>query len=69
MGKGLVRAFCVAFSAMLVFSAAFSAQAKSSAELNKEKDKIEAEIEEQEKSFPRLNHRPPISRIMLIPLW
>lgn len=54
MGKGLVRAFCVAFSAMLVFSAAFSAQAKSSAELNKEKDKIEAEIEEQEKKLSSL---------------
>lgn len=53
-GKGIVRIVCLVFSVMLVFSAAFSAQAKSSSELNKEKDKIEAEIADSKKEIQAL---------------
>lgn len=53
-GKAILRLLCLVFSVMLVFSTAFTAQAKSSSELNKEKDKIEAEISESKKKIETL---------------
>lgn len=54
-GKGLLRIFCLVISAMLVFSTAFTAQARSSSELNKELDKINEDIEEAEKELDSLD--------------
>lgn len=53
-GKTLLRFLCLVFSVMLVFTTAFTAQAKSSSELNKEKDKIEAEIADSKKEIESL---------------
>lgn len=50
----LARIFCVILSAVLVLSSAFAAEAKSVADYEKQKDKIEQDIENYEKKLSNL---------------
>lgn len=53
--KAILRFICIVLSAMFVLSSAFAAEAKTAAELRKEKEKIQSEIDAAEAKIKSLN--------------
>ncbi len=52
--KKFIKALCILFSCMMIFSTSFAAEAKSVSSLKSEKEKIQSEINEQQKKLDAL---------------
>lgn len=52
--KKIIKAFCILFSCVMIFSTSFAAEAKSVSSLKSEKEKIQSEIEDQQKKLDAL---------------